>query len=136
MGILSDYFVASKAELSTIAEDRALPESLKRIDAKGFGFMALDVWATMLEVEGKALEPGEPVVSGDDFEWFVQRLRKESVTAIATVTDADLKKHVKALSKNELVEVGPTLGALLAELRVLAQSAIASKRDMYLWTST
>ena len=52
MGVLSDYFVASAAELEAVGPDGELPRAWPRVDAKGFGIVPLEALAERLEQKG------------------------------------------------------------------------------------
>lgn len=133
MGILSDYFVASEKELLTVSA-AGVPKNLPRVGAKGFGMIPLNSLSEALGAGKEGVEQGDPVHSGDDYAWFVQKLTGRMVDALAALTDAELPKTSQALSATEEVDWEPNeVETLLRELRALA---LQSKKAMYLWTST
>jgi hypothetical protein len=136
MGILSDYFVASEEELLGVSA-RGVPKGLPRVEAKGFGLIPLNSLSESFGVGDEGLEAGEPIHSGDDYAWFVQKLTAEMVDALAALTDAAVPKTSNAMSATEEVDWEPKeVATLLEDLRALALGAKKAKKAMYLWTST
>ncbi len=107
------------------------------MDAKGFGLIPLGSLSEMLGAGKEGLEPGEPILSGDDYAWFVQKLTAPMVEALAALTDAALPKTSQAMAATEEVDWEPKeVEALLNGLRALALQSKKAKKAMYLWTST
>lgn len=136
MGVLTDYFAANEEELGG-AGARGVPENVARVDAKGFGVIPFGQLAKRLLGKGDGVDPGEPLLHGDDFEWFVQRITPTMAAAVGTMTDADIASHAEALSGTDDLDWPEDLTRdLLARLRALAVDAKRKKRDLYLWCST
>lgn len=132
MGILTDYFVASPAQLDAIRG--GAPDGKSRIDAKGFGTVPCEALGKALGV--KALVPGEPAVHGDDFEWFIIPLTDAMVAALAAMTDAEVASHGAMLAKRPEVKASEGVAqAFVGELRALANRGVKAKKGMYLYTA-
>jgi hypothetical protein len=135
MGVLSDFFVASDAELAKVG-DTGAAEGMKVLEAKGFGVVPFESLGKCMKVK-KALEPGEPPAHGEAYEWVAMKATKAMVEALAALDDAALETHAAALAKTPELGWKPAeVAALLRPLRALAQQARASERGLYLWMST
>lgn len=132
---LCDYFIASAAELETVGSE-GVPKKLLRVDAKGFDMVPIEALAKRLKVKA-AVDPGEPIVHGDDFEWFAQRLTAPMLDALSGLDEASTSKHGKAIAGIPELGWSPEQAQkLLRELVVLAKAAKTKKKAMYMWVST
>lgn len=135
MGVLTDYFAANAAELAK-ADERGVPEKVAKVDAKGFGVIPFGQLAKRLLGKGGGVEPGQPLLHGDGYEWFVQRIVPEMGAALAAMTAGEIAKHAGALAGTDDLQWSEELTIeVLARLRELAKKAKKGKRDLYLWCS-
>jgi len=133
MGVLSDYFLATPDDLTTIEGD--IPKKWPRCEAKGFGVVPFEQLGKRLKAT--AFEKGEPPAHGEEYEWVVMAVTETMVAALAALSDAGVKTHGAAMAKTEEVGWKEADGrAIVGELRELAKKAGKAKKRMYLWTST
>ena len=133
---LCDYFLATDAELSSLAESGSPSDGLTRVDAKGFDVLPIEALAKRLGV-GRAAAEGKPDIHSDDFEWFVQRLTTGMVAALASQSDAACAEHARALTEAGVTDWDPSdLGDLLRELSAMARRTEPEGRSLFMWIST
>ncbi|MBX3185222.1 MAG: hypothetical protein KIT72_08165 [Polyangiaceae bacterium] len=132
---LCEYFLASEAELTSVAEEGAPSDGLIKVDAKGFDVVPVESLANRLGLDD-AVEAGEPTVHGEGFEWFAQRLTPEMVTALASLDEGALQEHARALI--ETPEVEWPEGDLIQLLKTLSEMAQRAQREgkaLCMWVS-
>lgn len=142
MGILTDFFIASPAELAS-RNLQLLPHQengLQTVEAKNIDPTALALWEEVLTgIRPPELDYQTSLAGifngGPDGAW-VGIVRNELVAAIASASDDQLMDVAVAWAREERMEDEEVeIAQLFKELRALAIEARASRRQMYLWTS-
>jgi HAMP domain-containing protein len=128
---LCEYFLASAAELKAVAESGSPDERLTKVDAKGFDVIAIEALAKRLRVK-KAVDEGEPIVHGEGFEWFAQRVTEPMQHALEKLSAKDIAGHAKALAK-EVDWSATEISKLLTTLSEMAVSAKKQRKSLYMW---
>jgi hypothetical protein len=83
-----------------------------------------------------AVDDGEPIVHGDDFEWMVMGVSDDLAQAIAKLSDDDAKKHGVAIARIDELHWPATDGIkVLLEIRELAKHVKDGTR-LWVWVST
>ncbi len=137
MGTLSDYFLATTAELNVVATTGAIPAAFAQVEAKGFDVVAINALSKLLAAGGEGVDPGDPIFHSEGYEWFVLKVTRRLVDALATMRDADITRKGAAVAA--IAELGwPAKDgqSIVRQLRELAQKAHSTKKKMYLWSST
>jgi hypothetical protein len=137
MGIICDYFVASRSELEEVAASAAVPASMPRVDAKGFHVVPLAKLAKMLATGDEGVEPGEPKHHGDGFEWFVLDVTVPMMERLANLTHAEIADHGGAIAVIPELGWQPAEGQrVLGELRALSKRALSENKTLHVFVST
>ena len=124
---LTDFFVGTDADAARAAD--GVPKGLPLHQSKDVFDVPLAKLAKMLKAGKEGLEPGEPAHHGDEFEWYVGTVTKKLTSALAGLSEADVKKHGAAIAKIEELGWSEKDGrALVAALRDLAKKVDAKKR--------
>lgn len=133
---LCEYFVADSTELESVAAQGSPTDGLTVVDAKGFDMIPIEALAKRLTVH-RAVDEGEPIIHGNDFEWFAQRLTTPMLEALSGLAAGDLAAHAEALAQTpNLKWPADQLTKLLGALAEMARGAKASRKDLYMWVST
>lgn len=137
MGILTDYFVASRSELAAIAANGSVPSTVQRVEAPGFHVVPLAKLAKMLATADEGAAPGEPEHHGESFEWFILDVTLAMTERLANLTDTEIEDHGAAIAA--IPELGwPAAEGqrVLAGLRDLAKTSIAKNQTLHAYVST
>jgi hypothetical protein len=137
MGIITDYFVAARAELADVAASAAVPATMPRVEAKGFHTVQLGRLAKMLATGDEGVEPGEPAHHGEGFAWFILDVTLPMTERLANLDDAEIAENGAAIAAT------PELGwpaaegqRVLRELRAICKTALATNRSVHVFVST
>lgn len=137
MGIVTDYFVASRTELAAIAANGSVPSTIQRVEAPGFHVVPLQELARMLATADEGAEPGEPKVHGESFEWFILDVTLPMTERLANLTDTEIADHGAAIAA--IPELGwPAAEGqrVLTGLRALAKLSIERDETLHAFVST
>lgn len=129
MGVLVDYFIASREELSRL-DLSAGPAGAgwPHLDCKGWIEPLSDLVADLTGRDHSEFTDDSEMLVDDEESWLV-RLRPVVVDALAGVSDERLAGY----ADDELLEEWEA--GRITELRDLARTAVAEGRELYCWSS-